>query len=215
MINKLICYTQQVGVGGSPTTLNVFHLIASEDFIAAGVAIGDIVVNETTFKSATVLQILSSNDLLISDDIFLNLSDNYMIYSGSIFSEADRVSNGKITMLNASSLTAPNVYYPSYVILGDTMSIYPSALQGYGRVRADYFRYPKTPKWTYSTLFNGTPVFDQSQPDYQDFEMPAEDEFKLVMKILQYSGVSIREMDLSQFGMLQEQHEQPTFSQQQ
>jgi hypothetical protein len=61
----------------------------------------------------------------------------------------------------------------------------------------------------------GEPSFDQSQPDYQDFEMPAEDEFKLVMKILQYCGMSIREDKVVSFGMAQEQHEQPTFSQQQ
>jgi hypothetical protein len=64
-------------------------------------------------------------------------------------------------------------------------------------------------------LFNGEPSFDQSQPDYQDFELPLEDEFKLVMKILQYCGVSIRELEVTQYGISQEQHEQPTFSQQQ
>jgi hypothetical protein len=45
--------------------------------------------------------------------------------------------------------------------------------------------------------------------------MPQEDEFKLAMKILQYCGVSIRENEVTQFAMAQEQHEQPTFSQQQ
>jgi hypothetical protein len=64
-------------------------------------------------------------------------------------------------------------------------------------------------------LSNGEPVFDQSQPDYQDFELPLEDEYKLVMKILQYCGMSIRESEVTQFGMAQEQHEQPSFSQQQ
>jgi hypothetical protein len=58
-------------------------------------------------------------------------------------------------------------------------------------------------------------MFDQSQPDYQDFQLPNEDEYKLVMKILQYAGVSIREQEVAAYALGQEQHEQPTFSQQQ
>jgi hypothetical protein len=54
-------------------------------------------------------------------------------------------------------------------------------------------------------------VFDQSQLDYQDFELPYEDEFKLIMKILQYAGMSIREIQAVQFGVAQEQ--QPLLSQ--
>jgi hypothetical protein len=63
-------------------------------------------------------------------------------------------------------------------------------------------------------LPNGEPAFDQSQPDYQDFELPPEDEYKLITKMLEYCGIVIREFAVSQFGTAQQQHEQPTFSQQ-
>ena len=52
------------------------------------------------------------------------------------------------------------------------------------------------------------------QPDYQDFELPTEDEYKLVAKILEYCGISIRETQVTQFGMVQEQQQQPTFKMQ-
>jgi hypothetical protein len=48
-------------------------------------------------------------------------------------------------------------------------------------------------------------VFDQSQVDYQDFEVPLEDEYKLIFKILQYCGMSIREIQVAQFGAVEEQ----------
>ena len=51
-------------------------------------------------------------------------------------------------------------------------------------------------------------MFDQSQADYQDFEVPLEEEYKLVTKILQYCGVSIRETEVTQFAMAQEQMQQ-------
>jgi hypothetical protein len=50
-------------------------------------------------------------------------------------------------------------------------------------------------------LANGEPVFDQSQPDYQDFELPFEDTYTLVMKILQYCGMSIRETEVAAFAI--------------
>jgi hypothetical protein len=54
-------------------------------------------------------------------------------------------------------------------------------------------------------LANGEPIFNQSQLDYQDFEVPLEDEIKLVSKILQYAGMSIREIEAVQFGGNEEQ----------
>lgn len=128
--------------------------------------------------------------------------------------EAEKVSHSKITMLVNSLLTTPTEQYPAYVQEGGIMTVYPSSINLPSEVDAQYFRYPKDPKWTYITLASGEPVFDQSQPDYQDFELPIEDEYKLVVKILQYAGVSIREPFPVQFGVAQEQHEEPTFSQQ-
>lgn len=129
--------------------------------------------------------------------------------------EAEKVNHSKITMLVNSNLTAPTEQYPAYTQQDGILTVYPSTINLPNEVEAQYFRYPKDPKWTYITLANGEPVFDQSQPDYQDFEVPVEDEYKLVVKILQYAGVSIREMMPVQFGVAQEQHEQPSFSQQQ
>jgi hypothetical protein len=129
--------------------------------------------------------------------------------------EAEKVTLSRITMLNASLLTTPTEMFPAWVQEGEVVTLYPSTINSEDSAVAQYFRHPKDPKWTYITLVNGEPVFDQSQNDYQDFELPLEDEYKLAMKILQYCGVSIREQEVVQFGMAQEQHEQPTFSQQQ
>ena len=111
-------------------------------------------------------------------------------------------------MLNASSLTSPTEFYPSYTLEEETIKLFPDTIDAKGKVECVYFRYPKTPKWTYITLVSGEPAFDQSQPDYQDFELPFSDNYILVMKILQYCGMSIREMEVVQFGMAQEQQQQ-------
>jgi hypothetical protein len=129
--------------------------------------------------------------------------------------DAEKVANARLYMLLDSMLTAPTTQYPAYIIQGDVISVYPDTINGVSSLKCSYFRLPLDPKWTYISLPNGEPAFDQSQPDYQDFELPGEDEYKLVMKILQYCGMSIREIQVAQYGIQQEQAENPAFSSQQ
>lgn len=176
-------------------------------------------------QTSTLTQVAPASNRYYLPSLTTTGYEYYMInkvlcYDGSGMSrvfkgEAEKVNHSKITMLNMSNLTAPTETYPSYVQENGILTVYPSTINLPNEVDAQYFRFPKDPKWTYITLANGEPVFDQSQPDYQDFEIPLEDEYKLVMKILQYAGVEIREAMPVQFGIAQEQHEQPTFSQQQ
>lgn len=219
MINKVICYTEKLTQDPTYTDGTApYQLIDSfADFIATGVAPGDIVVNGTTYQSTTVSYVIDATTLSLIDNIFTDpgADESYSIYSADKFSEAEKVSDSKITMLNTSLLTKPSLMFPAYSQKYDTISVYPETIVGYGAVQATYFRYPKAPKWTYITLSGGEPVFDQSQLDYQDFELPKEDEYKLAVKILQYCGISIRENDVVGFALGQEQHEQPTFSQKQ
>ena len=120
----------------------------------------------------------------------------------------EKVINNKLTLLVNSNLTQPTNEFPIYALQGEELTFYPTTISNKGQVQGTYFRYPKVPKWTYITLTNGEPVFDQSQNDYQDFELPIEDEYKLVTRILQYCGVSIRETEVTQFSMAKEQQEQ-------
>ena len=85
------------------------------------------------------------------------------------------------------------------------MELYPESIDGYGQVVSQYIRFPFVPKWTFVTLTNGEPSFDPSQPDYQDFELPNDDEVNLINKILQYAGMSIREIDAVQFAQAEDQ----------
>jgi len=129
--------------------------------------------------------------------------------------DAEKVANARIYMLLDSMLTSPTEMFPAYIIEDNIITVYPDTINGTSSLKCSYFRLPKDPKWTYINLSNGEPAFDQSQPDYQDFELPGEDEYKLVMKILQYCGMSIRELQVTQYGIQQEQSENPAFSTQQ
>lgn len=116
--------------------------------------------------------------------------------------EIDRVSQDKLINLLYSNLTAPSVMFPAYSMESNVIKVYPSTITT--NVAAQYIRLPKDPKWTYTTIVGGSPLFDQSALDYQDFELPESDEPLLVAKILQYAGVSIRDADLYTFGTAEE-----------
>jgi hypothetical protein len=168
---------------------------------------GYVIFNLTTMQTAIITGVVS-NGVYIDKDIFLNTGEGYAIYNPDDYAILEKVSEGKIASLNSSNLTKPNLIYPAYTMTELSVNIYPDTIKGYGAINATYFRYPKEPKWTYVSLLGGEPSFDQSQPDYQDFELPAEDEYKLAMKILQYCGISIREVQVAQFAIAQEQQPQ-------
>ena len=216
---KILCYPRVLLNGVQSGTEVANQLVCTTvNFNNYNIVPGDIVVNTTTNTSSTVSYILSATALVLTSDIFPTgdeTDDGFAIFEAASLTEADKVSLGKITMLNTSSLTAPSNEFPSYTYEGNKVELYPSTIKYPGQVSSVYFRYPKTPKWTYISLSSGEPAFDQSQPDYQDFELPNEDAYKLTTKILEYCGISIREMEVTQFGMTQQAHEQPTFSVQQ
>lgn len=113
-----------------------------------------------------------------------------VIYNDTV--EVEKVDRHRmINMTN--SLVAPSVLYPVYTIDNQGVKVYPTSIVN--NCIVEYIRYPKTPKWTYVSI-GGDPVFNQSASDYQDFELPENDETNLIIKILQYAGVSIREAEV-------------------
>lgn len=218
MISKLLVYTNQVAYSTSTATATGKLIDSNATFISDGINPGDIVFNIPAKTQSVVIEVLSETQLSLLDNIFPTNGPaivRYSIYDYTTYSEAEKVTNNNISNLVGSNLTGPTLKYPAYSNVGELISMYPVSIQNFGAVRADYFRHPKTPKWTYVSLAGGEPAFDQSQPDYQDFELPAEDEYKLVTKILEYCGIVVRDIAVSQFGTAQQQHEQPSFSIQQ
>ena len=204
LINKVLGYETTVATGTNTAVFLNNLEDSAADFIADGVQVGDIVFNlrPVAPSYATVTQVLSGNILGLSEDIFTVVPSNYIIFKPKQ-NELEKVTQGKITMLNNSTLTAPNRLFPAYTQEGSILTTHPSTLtEG---IMCQYIRYPKDPKWTYITLTNGEPMFDSSQADFQDFELAVDDQVGLVNKILQYAGMSIREVQAVQFGKAEEQ----------
>ena len=207
LLNKVLAYTRQLANGVNDQVVANQLIDGTVDFIASGVSAGDIVGNILTNQTAKVTSVINATTLQLDADIFLTFPEGYVIYDDSVVNEAEKVTQSKITMLNNSLLTAPSTMFPAYTQQEPTLSLFPVSINTIGAVLCQYIRYPKDPKWTFVTLVGGEPSFDPSQNDYQDFELSISDEPTLVIKILQYAGMSIREVAAVQFGQGLEQQE--------
>ena len=122
----------------------------------------------------------------------LPLSGN-LDYAGR--TEVEEVSKLEINRILNNNLVSPTSEYPVYIVINNKYKIFP--YDPTVKVVGTYIRKPKAPKWTYVTVGNG-PLFNPSASDYQDFELPVQFFSDLVIKILSYCGIEIREADVIQ-----------------
>jgi len=140
--------------------------------------------------------IISELNYPLPSDIFLI---NSVIYNGT--TEVEKAPYNILNLVS-SNMTAPSALYPVYTQGANKIKVYPSTI--IANIKLDYIRTPADPKWTWSTLSGGEPLFNQGANDYKDFELPPVDEPRLVVKILQYAGISIREAEVVQAAKTEE-----------
>ncbi len=201
LINKIFYYPNQL-TSGTTTGTTAGKLDDVDANFLGVVSVGDIVIN-TTDSTSSFVTAVANTSLNLSSDIMVT-AENYAIYNNKNIAEVERVSQDKIFYLTNSNLTAPTTQYPAYVLEANNITAYPTTISGVADLQTQYVRYPKDPKWTYQTLTGGQPLFDQSQADFQDFELPLSDETDLVVNILKYAGLSIREAEVVQAATTQE-----------
>lgn len=137
-----------------------------------------------TYDIPSNLWSYSGNDLILDQNISLVNSQGKKI-------NIELVSKSELNYLINSNMTAPTVVYPAYAKVGDNYRIAPIVPAGY-TVELFFIRKPKNPKWTYVDDA-GNPLYNASAPDLQDFEIDYTYLPNLIVKILLYCGVSIRE----------------------
>jgi hypothetical protein len=126
---------------------------------------------------------------------------------------ADVASHDEIKYINLSPLTAPVSTQPVYTMNGTDLAVYPSTIKT--GVKLDYIKQPIRPKWGY--ILNGTipyydpTVFDPDSDSYDtsaksyNFELHPSEENNLVVRILNYAGIVIKQQDVAGFAQGKEQ----------
>ena len=100
----------------------------------------------------------------------------------------------KLRTIESSSLVCPTRKFPVYAVTGNDFEVLPREVM---TVTVNYRRKISTPRWTYIRVGNQS-VFNSADPLYCDFEL--DDYFfnRIVIDILAYAGLHLREQDVVQ-----------------
>ena len=101
-------------------------------------------------------------------------------------------------------LSAPSKNFPVYVqrgqhqsvpgpppVLNDIIYVYPTTIEESSDIDVNYIKKPEQIKWNYTVLANGAYQF--SAAGTTDFELDASEQTELILNILMYSGIIIRD----------------------
>jgi len=99
-----------------------------------------------------------------------------------------------------STIDTPTVEYPIFTDYQGGLRVYPDSIAS---IKLTYLKAPNAVEWAY-TLANGrTPTYDSTNS--VNFEWGASHKLSLITKILGYMGLSIRDGELKQMALQEEQ----------
>jgi len=134
----------------------------------------------------------SSTETVTSGSFQLS-SDVYKVGSitnGSV--EIEPINFNEHKLRNLSPLTTPTLSRPRYTNQHNTIKIYPNSITS---VFLSYIKVPTTPNWGY-VVVNGYAQYNGGASE--NFELHPLEENNLVLKILQLSGLTIKDVGLYQ-----------------
>ena len=106
--------------------------------------------------------------------------------------ELQRIDRGELYHLLSSNLTAPSTTYPIYTLENNLITVYPSTIQT--GITADYIRKPIPPIWAFQSGAQYTFEVIESC----NFELHPAEQTELILKILLYAGVVIKDPQIIQ-----------------
>jgi len=117
------------------------------------------------------------------------------VYTGGTYdADIQRAQRNNIYKILKSDLASPSNEYPVYIYENNKIKVYPlSIVSG---VSTSFLRKPLNVKWAYSTGGQGQYIYDSSNS--QNFELESSEQVNVILRILQYSGIIIRDTQIVQ-----------------
>ena len=115
------------------------------------------------------------------------------VSADSRLTNIERIEKSKLSFLLSSPLTAPSTTFPIYYVTGDTITVNPSTLTS---IDIDYVSVPADPVWNSTVDSNGALTFNSTGA--VDFTLHPSSEVDLVLEILRYVGIVIKDASVIQ-----------------
>ena len=115
------------------------------------------------------------------------------VSADSRLTNIERIEKSKLSFLLSSPLTAPSTTFPIYYVTGSTITVNPSTLTS---IDIDYVSVPADPVWNSTVDSNGALTFNSTGA--VDFTLHPSSEVDLVLEILRYVGIVIKDASVIQ-----------------
>ena len=196
------------------TTDQVYDLTATPEQVKDGTLkvfldSSEITSPEDYFISAPGTQIQLTSIPSAGLDLLIQVFDNNfyklgsVIYNNSV--EAEEVSQSDFLKANISPLTQPTTSFPLYIYEKGRIFIKPTSITS--NMSATYIRKPISPKWDF-TVDSTTQAYVYAYNRSVNFELDSTEQTALIMRILLYAGVVIKDPQVVQAAASQIQQEQ-------
>ena len=117
--------------------------------------------------------------------------------------EIQRLQRSDYYQIQRSPLTRATNSFPNYLYENNKLYISPNTIISAGDITVDFVRKPRNVVWGYSLGAVGQYVYDPATS--QNFELSESEQTSLIIKILLYSGVIIKDPQLIQVAAAEEQ----------
>jgi len=135
---------------------------------------------------------LPANMYRLGTIIYTNTTTNNFGVVSTEQIEAERINKNELLYINSSPLTKPSNIRPIYTSDSAGVNVY-GASELTSAVTCNYIRKPAKVQWAYQIVFD-EPLYDAVNS--VNFELHPSEETELVMKILEYAGLLIKDYNM-------------------
>jgi len=193
---------------GDGTTISFpFTSITSSQLASSviSVTINGVVTTAYTISGANIIfnTVPANNAVIVvtaTPEDFYRLGT--VIYKDSI--EAQLVQRNELLYINTTPLVAPTTTYPIYLYENHKLYVYPQTITS--GVTVSYLRKPLDVIWNF-TIPSGQNYYQYNPTNSVDFELSKTEQTNIILKILLYSGVVIRDPQIINVAAQQVQQE--------
>ena len=110
--------------------------------------------------------------------------------------ELQRLPRIEFYNIEKSPLTASTKDFPTYLYENKKLYVRPTSINQAGDITVDFLRKPKNIVWAFTTGTQGQYIYDSANS--QNFELQESEQTRIILKILLYAGIIIRDPQIVQ-----------------
>lgn len=119
--------------------------------------------------------------------------------------EAERIQRNELLYINSSPLTRPTTTFPLYLYENNQVTLYPTTIVN--SVTVSYLRKPLDIIWNF-TIPTGQNYYQYNPTNSVNFELGKKEQTNVILKVLLYAGVVVKDPTIIQVAASQIQQEQ-------